>query len=59
MVCRKQPVKVFQFRPNEKALYIFLIALAIFIFGIQVGIKHGRELQKEDIQIENGYFFAN
>lgn len=49
----------FLFRPDATALYIFLIALAIFILGVQIGIKHGRELQLEDIKIEYGYDFSN
>lgn len=55
---RKVPVTL-KFRPGETALYVFLIALAIFILGVQVGIKHGRELQLEDIKIEYGYDFSN
>ena len=55
---RKMPVTL-NFRPGETALYVFLIALAIFILGVQVGIKHGRELQLEDIRIEYGYDFSN
>ena len=47
----------FLFRPDSTALYIFLIA--IFILGVQIGIKHGRELQLEDIKIEYGYDFSN
>ena len=49
----------FLFRPDSTALYIFLIALAIFILGVQIGIKHGRELQLEEIKIEYGYDFSN
>lgn len=33
--------------PN-KIFYIFLIALAIFITGVQIGIAHGRELQRQE-----------
>ena len=43
----------------DSALYIFIIALAIFILGVQIGIKHGRELQLEDIRIEYGINFSN
>ena len=32
----------------EKFLYIFLIILAIFIVGIQIGIAHGREIQRQE-----------
>jgi len=32
----------------EKIFYTFLIALCIFIAGIQIGIAHGKELQKQD-----------
>lgn len=40
----------------EKAFYIFLIALAIFVFGVQCGICHGRHLQMEELQEVNyGY----
>ena len=46
------------FRPDT-LLHIFLIALAIFILGVQVGIKHGRELQKQDWEIEYGYNFSD
>ena len=49
----------FFFRPDYTAFYIFLISLAIFILGVQVGIKHGRELQLEDIKIEYGYDFSD
>ena len=49
----------FLFRPDSTTFYIFLIALAIFILGVQVGIKHGRELQLEDMQIKYGYDFSD
>ena len=29
----------------ERFLYTFLILLAVFIFGVQIGIAHGKELQ--------------
>lgn len=35
---------------TEKAFYIFLIALAIFVAGVQVGIHHGRELMKQEFE---------
>ena len=41
--------------PFETAFYYFIIALAIFILGVQIGIKHGRDLQIEDFQIQYGY----
>ena len=47
------------FRPGETAFYVFLIALAIFIFGVQVGIKHGRALELEDLSIKYGYTFTD
>jgi len=50
--------KFLKFRP-ETLLHIFIISLAIFILGVQVGIKHGRDLQLEDIRIEYGYDFSN
>lgn len=49
----------FLFRPDYTAFYIFLIALAIFILGVQIGIKHGRELQLEDMRIKYGYDFTD
>ena len=33
---------------TNKIFYIFLIALAIFIAGVQIGIAHGRELQRQE-----------
>ena len=47
------------FRPGETAFYVFLIALAIFIFGVQVGIKHGRALELEDLSIKYGDHFTD
>lgn len=47
------------FRPGETAFYVFLIALAIFIFGVQVGIKYGRALELEDLSIKYGYHFTD
>ena len=38
---------------------ILIIALAIFIFGVQVGIKHGRALELEDLRIKYGYNFTD
>ena len=46
------------FRPDQ-IINILIIALAIFILGVQIGIKHGRELQLEDIRIEYGINFSN
>ena len=43
----------------ETAFYYFLIALAIFILGVQIGIKHGRDLQIEDFQIQYGYYIPD
>ena len=40
-----------KFQPDTSLyLHIFIIALAIFILGIQIGIKHGRELQLDDMR---------
>lgn len=33
----------------EKVLYIFLLCLIIFTFGVQLGIKHGRDIEKQEI----------
>lgn len=46
------------FRPDT-LLHIFIIALAIFILGVQLGIKHGRELQLEDLKVRYGYEFSD
>ena len=51
--------KGFGFRPESPFLYIFIIALAIFILGVQIGIKHGRDLQLEDMRIKYGYSFSD
>ena len=32
----------------DKIMTIFLIILGIFILGIQIGISHGRELQRQE-----------
>lgn len=32
----------------EQILYIFLIGLFIFIVGVQLGIVHGKDLQKQE-----------
>lgn len=49
-----------KFRPDTSLMFnIFLIALAIFILGVQVGIKHGRELQLDDMRIKYGYDFTD
>lgn len=54
----KNTGNVLKFRP-ETLLHIFIIALAIFILGVQIGIIHGRELQIEDMEIQNGYCFSD
>ena len=46
------------FRPDT-LLHIFIIALAIIILGVQLGIKHGRELQLEDLKVRYGYDFSD
>lgn len=43
----------------EKHFYIFLIALGIFVAGVQFGIHHGRELQIQDIQEQYEYTFTD
>jgi hypothetical protein len=35
-----------EYSKSEKFLYAFIIALSIFILGVQLGIAHGRELQR-------------
>lgn len=49
-----------KFQPDTPLLlYIILIALLIFILGVQIGIKHGRELQLDDMRIKYGYDFTD
>lgn len=48
-----------EFRPGETTFYVLLIALAIFIFGVQIGIKHGRALEHEDLNIKYGYHITD
>lgn len=43
----------------EKFLYIFLILLAVFIAGVQIGIHHGRGLQKQEIYYLQGISGGN
>ena len=40
-------------------LHIFIIALAIFILGVQVGIKQGRTLQIQDLELDYGIKISN
>ena len=40
----------------DKIMMIFIIALGIFIVGVQIGIHHGRELQRQDF---NDYICAD
>lgn len=44
---------------SDTLLHIFIVALAIFILGVQLGIKHGRELQLEDLKVKYGYDFSD
>lgn len=49
-----------KFRPDYlTCYYILVIALAIFILGVQIDIKHGRELQLDELRIEYGDIFTN
>lgn len=45
-------------RPDT-LVHIFIIALAIFILGVQVGITHGRKLQLEDLELDYGIIIPN
>ncbi len=36
----------------ERQFYIFLIALGIFVAGVQIGIHQGRCLQSEDLGVK-------
>lgn len=49
----------FLFQKNYTRFYVFLIALAIFLLGVQIGIKQGRISQLEDMRIKYGYNFAD
>lgn len=44
---------------TEKTIWIFIIALAILILGVQIGIAHGRTLQLNDMRIKYGYSFTD
>lgn len=44
---------------NEKLFYIYLIALALIILGVQIGIANGRKLQIEDIKDNYEYICTN
>ena len=43
------------FDSDPKILQVLIICLSIFILGVQLGIKHGRDLEREDIQTYYGY----
>lgn len=48
------------FRPGDTSwLHIFIIALAIFILGVQIGIKTGRALQLEDLRLKYDYSYTD
>ena len=51
----------FEFRPDaDNVMIIFMILLAIFILGVQIGIKHGRDLQIQEFKERYGdYFLSN
>ncbi len=50
----------FQFRPDaDNVMIVFIILLAIFILGVQIGIKHGRDLERQDLEIEYGIIIPN
>ena len=49
----------FKFQHVEKFFYLFLILLAIFIAGVQIGISQGRALELEQIRIIYGYEFTD
>ena len=53
----KMPLRFLDSDP--KFLYAFIICLSIFILGVQLGIKHGRNLEREDIQTYYGYEITN
>jgi len=44
---------------TEKLFYIFLIALALIILGVQIGIAHGKKLQIEYIKDNYEYICTN
>lgn len=49
-----------RFRPGEPLrFYIIIIALAIFIFGVQLGIKHGLDLQPYYSEVQYGNCLSN
>ncbi len=44
---------------DSQWLHIIIICLSIFILGVQLGIRHGRNLEREDIQTYYGYEITN
>lgn len=44
---------------EDSVFPVVLVALVIFIAGVQIGIKHGRTLELEDLRIDYGYCFPN
>lgn len=51
------PVRLLNF--DTIWFYTLIICLSIFILGVQLGIKHGRNLEREDIQTYYGYEITN
>lgn len=47
------------FASDPEFLYVFIIFLSIFILGVQLGIKHGRNLEREDIKTYYGIEITN
>lgn len=43
----------------DSILVIAIIILCIFVCGVQVGIKHGRNLQLQEMYLEYGYTKTN
>jgi hypothetical protein len=41
-------------RQLEKMLHL-IIWLLIFVVGVQFGIKHGRDLQRHDMEVAHGH----
>ncbi len=44
---------------QEKFFHIILVALAIFLLGVQIGIRQGIKLERERININYDYEAAN
>ncbi len=52
-------MKINNSKLENSIFFIVFIALAIFIAGVQIGIKHGRALELDDLRIKYGYWISD